>query len=130
MNMKKDIYDDASLIKKSLLKDLSEEDRMKLEQLLEDRQLGEVYDQLSDPTYLKKQFMEYENYSGKKGYMVFRERRGRARRVNTIRWVAAVAAVWVIVLGSMLWLTLGESGKRKYRPWPRKLFRQGRRRPG
>lgn len=53
MNMKKDIYDDASLIKKSLLKDLSEEDRMKLEQLLEDRQLREVYDQLSDPTYLK-----------------------------------------------------------------------------
>ena len=46
MNMKKDIYDDASLIKKSLLKDLSEEDRMKLEQLLEDRQLREVYDQL------------------------------------------------------------------------------------
>ena len=85
MNMKKDIYDDASLIKKSLLKDLSEEDRMKLEQLLEDRQLREVYDQLSDPTYLKKQFMEYENYSGKKGYMVFRERRGCDRRVNTIR---------------------------------------------
>ena len=130
MNMKKDIYDDASLIKKSLLKGLSEEEQIKLEQLLEDRQLGEVYDQLSDPTYLKKQFMEYENYSGKKGYMVFRERRGRARRVNMIRWVAAVAAVWVIVLGSMLWLTLGESGKRRYCPWPRKSFRQGRRRPG
>ena len=30
MNMKKDIYDDASLIKKSLLKDLSEEDRMEV----------------------------------------------------------------------------------------------------
>ena len=26
--------------------------------------------------YLKKQFMEYENYSGKKGYMVFREQKG------------------------------------------------------
>lgn len=125
MNMKKDIYDDASLIKKSLLKDLSEEDRMKLEQLLEDRQLGEVYDQLSDPTYLKKQFMEYENYSGKKGYMVFRERRGRARRVNTIRWVAAVAAVWVIVLGSMLWLTLGESGEKEVPPVASKVIPAG-----
>ena len=40
MNMKKDIYDDASLIKKSLLKGLSEEEQIKLEQLLEDRQLG------------------------------------------------------------------------------------------
>ena len=125
MNMKKDIYDDASLIKKSLLKDLSEEDRMKLEQLLEDRQLGEVYDQLSDPTYLKKQFMEYENYSGKKGYMVFRERRGRARRVNMIRWVAAVAAVWVIVLGSMLWLTLGESGEKEVPPVASKVIPAG-----
>ena len=125
MNMKKDIYDDASLIKKSLLKDLSEEDRMKLEQLLEDRQLREVYDQLSDPTYLKKQFMEYENYSGKKGYMVFRERRGRARRVNMIRWVAAVAAVWVIVLGSMLWLTLGESGEKEVLPVASKVIPAG-----
>ena len=125
MNMKKDIYDDASLIKKSLLKDLSEEDRMKLEQLLEDRQLREVYDQLSDPTYLKKQFMEYENYSGKKGYMVFRERRGCDRRVNTIRWVAAVAAVWVIVLGSMLWLTLGESGEKEVPPVASKVIPAG-----
>ena len=125
MNMKKDIYDDASLIKKSLLKGLSEEEQIKLEQLLEDRQLGEVYDQLSDPTYLKKQFMEYENYSGKKGYMVFRERRGRARRVNMIRWVAAVAAVWVIVLGSMLWLTLGESGEKEVLPVASKVIPAG-----
>ncbi len=122
MNMKKYIYDDASLIKKSLLKDLSEEDRMKLELLLEDWQLREVYDQLSDPTYLKKQFMEYENYSGKKGYMVFRERRGCARRVNMIRWVAAV---WVIVLGAMLWLTLGESGEKEVPPVASKVIPAG-----
>ncbi|HJF71675.1 MAG TPA: hypothetical protein K8V05_13055 [Butyricimonas virosa] len=120
--MKKYIYDDASLIKKSLLKDLSEEDRMKLELLLEDWQLREVYDQLSDPTYLKKQFMEYENYSGKKGYMVFRERRGCARRVNMIRWVAAV---WVIVLGAMLWLTLGESGEKEVPPVASKVIPAG-----
>ncbi len=122
MNMKKYIYDDASLIKKSLLKDLSEEDRMKLELLLEDWQLREVYDQLSDPTYLKKQFMEYENYSGKKGYMVFRERRGCARWVNMIRWVAAV---WVIVLGAMLWLTLGESGEKEVPPVASKVIPAG-----
>ena len=122
MNMKKYIYDDASLIKKSLLKDLSEEDRMKLELLLEDWQLREVYDQLSDPTYLKKQFMEYENYSGKKGYMVFRERRGCARRVNMIRWVAAV---WVIVLGAMLWLTLGASGEKEVPPVASKVSPAG-----
>lgn len=105
MVMKKNIYNDASLIKKSLLEDLDERERRELEQLLDDEQLQDVYKELSDPTYLKKQFMEYENYSAKKGYAVFRARRGQTRRVRTIRWVAAVAAMWVLVLGVTLWLT-------------------------
>ena len=104
MVMKKNIYNDASLIKKSLLEDLDERERRELEQLLDDEQLQDVYKELSDPTYLKKQFMEYENYSAKKGYAVFRARRGQTRRVRTIRWVAAVAAMWVLVLGVTLWL--------------------------
>ena len=95
MMMKKNIYDDASLIRKSLLEDLEEG---------EQKELG----QLSDPVYLKKQFIEYENYSGKKGYTVFKEKINRARRVRMIRWGAAVAAVWVIALGIMLWMTSGE----------------------
>ena len=105
MVMKKNIYNDASLIKKSLLEDLDERERRELEQLLDDEQLQDVYKELSDPAYLKKQFMEYENYSAKKGYAVFRARRGQTRRVRTIRWVAAVAAMWVLVLGVTLWLT-------------------------
>lgn len=105
MVMKKNIYNDASLIKKSLLEDLDERERRELEQLLDDEQLQDVYKELSDPTYLKKQFMEYENYSAKKGYAVFRARRGQTRRVRTIRWVAAVAAMWVLALGVTLWLT-------------------------
>ena len=105
MVMKKNIYNDASLIKKSLLEDLDERERRELEQLLDDEQLQDVYKELSDPTYLKKQFMEYENYSAKQGYAVFRARRGQTRRVRTIRWVAAVAAMWVLVLGVTLWLT-------------------------
>lgn len=105
MVMKKNIYNDASLIKKSLLEDLDERERRELEQLLDDEQLQDVYKELSDLTYLKKQFMEYENYSAKKGYAVFRARRGQTRRGRTIRWVAAVAAMWVLALGVTLWLT-------------------------
>ncbi|WP_222621143.1 FecR family protein [Butyricimonas hominis] len=106
--MKKNIYDDASLIRKSLLEDLEEGEQKELGQLLDNPEIQEVYGQLSDPVYLKKQFIEYENYSGKKGYTVFKEKINRARRVRMIRWGAAVAAVWVIALGIMLWMTSGE----------------------
>ncbi|WP_099292323.1 FecR domain-containing protein [Butyricimonas sp.] len=108
MMMKKNIYDDASLIRKSLLEDLEEGEQKELGQLLDNPEMQEVYGQLSDPVYLKKQFVEYENYSGKKGYTVFKEKINRARRVRMIRWGAAVAAVWVIALGIMLWMTSGE----------------------
>lgn len=108
MMMKKNIYDDASLIRKSLLEDLEEGEQKELGQLLDNPEMQEVYGQLSDPVYLKKQFIEYENYSGKKGYTVFKEKINRARRVRMIRWGAAVAAVWVIALGIMLWMTSGE----------------------
>ena len=108
MMMKKNIYDDASLIRKSLLEDLEEGEQKELGQLLDNPEIQEVYGQLSDPVYLKKQFIEYENYSGKKGYTVFKEKINRARRVRMIRWGAAVAAVWVIALGIMLWMISGE----------------------
>ena len=105
---KKNIYNDASLIRKSLIKDLSDKEQKKLDQLLDDQSLQEVYEELQDRDYLKKQFMEYEKYSSEKAYGEFRERRGHARRIRTIRWVVAVAAVWVLALGITLWMTLGE----------------------
>lgn len=59
MMKKKNIYDDASLIKKSLIKDLSDKEQKELDQLLDDQSLQDVYKELSDRGYLKKQFMEY-----------------------------------------------------------------------
>ena len=59
MMMKKNIYDDASLIRKSLLEDLEEGEQKELGQLLDNPEIQEVYGQLSDPVYLKKQFIEY-----------------------------------------------------------------------
>ena len=108
MMAKKNIYNDASLIRKSLIKDLSDKEQKELDQLLDDQSLQEVYEELQDRDYLKKQFMEYEKYSSEKAYGEFRERRGHARRIRTIRWVAAVVAVWVLALGITLWMTLGE----------------------
>ena len=108
MMKKKNIYDDASLIKKSLIKDLSDKEQKELDQLLDDQFLQDVYKELSDRGYLKKQFMEYEKYSSKKAYREFKERRGHSGRIRIVRWVAVVAAVWVLALGVTLWMTFGK----------------------
>ncbi|WP_462372471.1 FecR family protein [Butyricimonas faecihominis] len=105
---KKNIYDDASLIKKSLIKDLSDKEQKELDQLLDDQSLQDVYKELSDRGYLKKQFMEYEKYSSQKAYREFKERRGHSGRIRIVRWVAVVAAVWVLALGVTLWMTFGK----------------------
>ena len=108
MMKKKNIYDDASLIKKSLIKDLSDKEQKELDQLLDDQSLQDVYKELSDRGYMKKQFMEYEKYSSKKAYREFKERRGHSGRIRIVRWVAVVAAVWVLALGVTLWMTFGK----------------------
>ena len=108
MMKKKNIYDDASLIKKSLIKDLSDKEQKELDQLLDDQSLQDVYKELSDRGYLKKQFMEYEKYSSKKAYRKFKERRGHSGRIRIVRWVAVVAAVWGLALGVTLWMTFGK----------------------
>lgn len=108
MMKKKNIYDDASLIKKSLIKDLSDKEQKELDQLLDDQSLQDVYKELSDRGYLKKQFMEYEKYSSPKAYREFKERRGHSGRIRIVRWVAVVAAVWVLALGVTLWMTFGK----------------------
>ncbi|MEQ2975350.1 FecR domain-containing protein [Butyricimonas faecihominis] len=104
----KNIYDDASLIKKSLIKDLSDKEQKELDQLLDDQSLQDVYKELSARGYLKKQFMEYEKYSSQKAYREFKERRGHSGRIRIVRWVAVVAAVWVLALGVTLWMTFGK----------------------
>ena len=108
MMKKKNIYDDASLIKKSLIKDLSDKEQKELDQLLDDQSLQDVYKELSDRGYLKKQFMEYEKYSSQKAYREFKERRGHSGRIRIVRWVAVVAAVWVLAMGVTLWMTFGK----------------------
>lgn len=108
MMKKKNIYDDASLIRKSLIKDLNDKEQNELDQLLDDESLQGVYKELSDRGYLKKQFMEYEKYSSHKAYREFKEKRGHYGRIKIIRWVAAVVAVWVLALGVTLWMTLGK----------------------
>ena len=98
MMKKKNIYDDASLIKKSLIKDLSDKEQKELDQLLDDQSLQDVYKELSDRGYLKKQFMEYEKYSSQKAYREFKERRGHSGRIRIVRWVAVGVGIGCYIM--------------------------------
>lgn len=118
--MTKQIYDDAFLITKSLIKDLSKKERHRLEQLLKNHSLQEIHKELSDRHYLKKQFTEYEKYSPEKAFGEFKKKRGWfAEEIKQIkkrrqirRWMAwsAVAAgiaclVSVALLPEPAWKT-------------------------
>lgn len=104
--MNRKIYDDAFLIKKSLLQDLPEDELKELKELLKNPRFRDMYAQLNDPVCLEKLLLEHTNYSGRKGFMVFKQRRGGSRRVRILRWVTTVAAVCLIALGVSLWFLL------------------------
>lgn len=105
----KNIYDDASLIKKTLINDLSEEEAEKLDKLLSNHELKDIYEQLKDLPYIKQQFMEYENFSGVKGYEKFIKRRNAALRLKRIKYVTTVAAIFIMALGIGLWISLNSN---------------------
>ena len=65
-------YQDASLIKKALLGDASDEEQLVLEQRLSEHpELKTVYEKLQDSEELKDSFNKYKEYSSEKAYEHF-----------------------------------------------------------
>ncbi|MFR7875226.1 MAG: hypothetical protein ACLU4J_01895 [Butyricimonas paravirosa] len=50
-------------------------------------------------------------------------KKGHSGRIRIVRWVAVVAAVWVLALGVTLWMTLGRKKMSLHFRLPRRLFR-------
>lgn len=96
--MKKNIYEIASLVKKSLIEDLNEEEAHKLQQLLQDKSLKEIYDQIYNPQYLQEQLNQYSNYSSKEAYQRFLQEIGSKRLKNRKRsFIYTLSAVAVVI---------------------------------
>ena len=72
--MKRDLYSDASLLKRLLVEDLSEDDKQKILRLLEERGLSDVYKEVKESSYVKDRFSDYEKYSAKEAYQLFLKR--------------------------------------------------------
>lgn len=99
-------YQDASLIKKALLGEANEEERLVLEQHLSDHpELKKIYEELQDSEELKVAFSSYQDYSSEKAYNRFLqqiqqkedETSSKIRRMKN--WWYAVAAMIVLAVG-------------------------------
>ena len=91
-------YQDASLIKKALLGDASDEEQLVLEQRLSEHpELKTVYEKLQDSEELKDSFNKYKEYSSEKAYEHFLQQiqqkenssGGKIHRIRTWWYAAA-----------------------------------------
>ena len=105
-------YQDASLIKKALLGDASDEEQLVLEQRLSEHpELKTVYEKLQDSEELKDSFNKYKEYSSEKAYEHFLQQiqqkenpsDGKIRRIRT--WWYAAAAVIVLAAGLSFYMS-------------------------
>lgn len=101
----KNVYQDATLMKKSLSGEADERELKELEQrLAESPELRKIYSQLQETENLKVAFDEYKHYSSKEAYQVFlhetqqRELNTPKRKLFRMWWYSA-AAVVVLAVG-------------------------------
>lgn len=98
--MNRDMCEDATILKKALLEDLSEAEKQELEKLLEHPLMRDVYDQLKNTDFLTEEFRLYDTYCGKEGYRRFLQRIHRERRrKREIRLITSAAAVLLLAFG-------------------------------
>lgn len=98
-------FQDASLMKKALLGDASDEEQLVLEQRLSNHpELKAVYEKLQDSEELKDAFNKYKEYSSEKAYEHFLQQiqqkenssAGKIRRIRTWWYAAAVMVVLAV----------------------------------
>lgn len=105
--MKRDLYSDASLLKRLLVEDLSEDDKQKILRLLEERGLSDVYKEVKESSYVKDRFSDYEKYSAKEAYQLFLKRQKRKRSVLRVLPCMAAAVLLGVFWGGY-WLFLDD----------------------
>lgn len=110
MKNSENIYNDAALMKKSLLGEASEAEQQELEnRLAECPELQQIYEQLQNGETLKTAFGEYQNYSSKKAYRSFLQHIEQGEKKQSKRkilrgWWYAAAAVVVMAIGLSFYL--------------------------
>lgn len=96
--MKQRLYDIIELFKRSFSPSFSEEEKKKLENVLQDDFLRKAYEQLSDEVFIEEKFREFDGYEYK---VAFEKLRKYHHRVVFWRWTAwgtSVAVIIVLVL--------------------------------
>lgn len=104
--MKQRIYENASLIKKSLLHSLTQKEQQEIDELLKNQSLKKIYTQLQNKAFLETAFKEYEQFSSSKAFLQFRKHNKRLRQKYRLRIILrGIAASFIIISGILIWLT-------------------------
>lgn len=96
--MKRDLDDVIKLFKKSFSSSLSVTEQEKLGDVLQDRFLREVYEQLSDEAFVTEKFQEFEGYEYKPAFDQLKKYHRRALFGRWMVWGSSVAAVIALVI--------------------------------
>lgn len=114
-------YQDAALMKKALLGEANEEERLVLDQRLSEHpELKKVYEKLQDSVELKEAFSNYQDYSSERAYSRFLQQiqqkenaaTGKLRRMRS--WWYAVAAMLVLAVGISFYAMYYYDGTEKF----------------
>lgn len=96
--MKQRLYDVTELFKRSFSSSFSEEEKKKLESVLQDDFLRKVYEQLSDEEFVEEKFREFNEYEYKTAFEKLKQYRKRTILRRWTVWSASVAAVVALFL--------------------------------
>lgn len=99
--MKQRLYDIIELFKRSFSPSFSEEEKKKLENVLQDDFLRKAYEQLSDEEFIEEKFREFDGYEYKVAFGKLKQYR---RWVFLWRWTAWSASAAAIVALLLLFL--------------------------
>lgn len=95
--MKLDLHRVVELFRKSFSTSLSDAEKEELDETLQDGCLKEVYDQLSDETFVLDKFREFEEYKYKPAFNKLKVYQHRIRIRRWTIWGSSIAAVLILV---------------------------------
>ena len=95
--MKLDLHRVVELFRKSFSTSLSDAEKEELDETLQDGCLKEVYDQLSDETFVLDKFREFEIYSYKPAFNKLKIYQRHTRMSKWIAWGSSIAAILILV---------------------------------
>ena len=94
--MRLDLYRVVELFRKSFSNSLSDKEKEKLDDVLQNTYLKEAYDQLSDEAFVLDKFREFDTYEYREAFNKLKTFQHRVRIHRWIAWGSSIAAILIM----------------------------------